>query len=88
MQSDKLLAAVNRPDFRERLIDELAYREASAGRLAEAPPSVLGHISLKMAMRYVHAVDAAKREAMANPSLKSVLGKQSLEGEKTRSHLI
>jgi len=26
MQSDKLLAAVNRPDFRERLIDELAYQ--------------------------------------------------------------
>jgi len=25
-QSDKLLAAVNRPDFRDRLLDELIYQ--------------------------------------------------------------
>jgi hypothetical protein len=36
-----------------------------------------------MTMRYVTAVDAAKREAMAKLASKSVLGKQAPEGEKT-----
>jgi integrase len=57
-------------------------RLADAGAHITIIASVLGHSSLKMTMRYVTAVDAAKREAMAKLASKSVLSKQASEGEK------
>lgn len=57
---------------------------ADSGAHITVIASILGHSRTSTTERYVHAVDAAKREAMAKLASKSVLGKQAAEGEKTR----